>query len=201
MGLLWKTEGTRRIVATLNLAFEAGTGQGLDYIRNNAAPKILNKIAKGNWQPGHLARMLQLYPYDQPVSGTPGQINPKDRKRWHYFLKAVIGKQDGTSTSPYETVFKPLRAALSDAITRKDSSTGKYLIDHVSFDHVEVASIAAPTLVIFDLPGTGGTTVRHITLLTVAVDPGLPGEDPDPPDGDEQDFPGLGIGRPPWKTS
>lgn len=188
MGLLWKTEGTRRIVETLNRAFDGGTNQGLDYIRKNAGSKILKKIAKGNWQPGHLARMLQLYPYDQ--SAAANAISVDDRKRWHYFLRTVVGGDD--------TVFKPLRSALADAITSVDSNK-KFLVAQVSFAHVEVPNIT-PYLVIFDVPGTGGL-VRHITLFTAALDSN-PGEDFDPPDpNDEEDFPGAAPGRPPWKTS
>jgi hypothetical protein len=204
MGLLFTTEGTRRVINTLNTAFDGPdttNKTGLYAIRQAAstAPKFYAKVKTRVWKAGHVAKMLSLFPYDQGESsgGTPGktgQLLERDTKRWHYFLKTVVGPAE-------DAVFKPLRNALADAITNQDSNGNALNIMRVSFDHVELESANAnPNIVIFDapLPGTTGM-VRHITLFTAAVpqkDPNgnsLDGTPFDANDNDEQDFP-----NPPW---
>src|SRR3982750_3850409 len=87
MGLLFTSPGTQRIIDTLNTAFD-GPGLGLDFIRTKADPKILAKIAKRNWAPGQLSRMLKLLPFDQNT----GAANlPGETKKWWWFLKKLVG--------------------------------------------------------------------------------------------------------------
>ncbi len=193
MGLLFTTEGTRRVINTLNTAFD-GPGKGLDVIRNSAAsaPKLLKKVAKRNWKPGHLARMLSLFPYDQgDGAGKRGAIDNRHTKRWHFFLKTVVGSTDA--------VFVPLRDALADAILNQDSNGNALSIVRVAFDHVELGGPQDdPGIKIFDapLPGTGGGVLRHITLFTVPVPKAEVGSDFDGNDSDEGDLP-----TPPWTQS
>jgi hypothetical protein len=198
MGLLWTTEGTRRIKNTLNTAFDGPTPankplMGLDLIRQGvyATPKLLAKVRSRKWKAGHLARALQLLPYDQ--SAAKNQIDPKDIKRWHYFLKNVVGSS---------STFAPIQNALADAILYQDPG-GNPAIRRVSFDHVELPVLDPnnppnPNVVIFDAPltgtGVGGDLVRHITLFTVEVDKNQGGSDFDPSDGDD-------LPTPPWETS
>ena len=192
MGLLFTTPGTRAIIDTLNTAFD-GPGKGLDFIRNNAGPKILKKIEKRNWQPGHLARMLKLLPFDQGGGAVP----PDSPGKWWWFLR----KRNGLNVT-----FDPIRTALADAILKQDSNNNNAFLNiaRVSFDHVELpnpnpANPPNPNVVIFDAPLPGdpnGALVRHITLFTVAVS----GQDMEPPlAGDEEDFPPNH--KPPWDKS
>jgi hypothetical protein len=184
MGLLFTTPGTQAILDTLNTAFD-GPGKGLDFIRTNAGPKILAKIGKRNWQPGHLARMLRLLPFDQGG----GQVPSDSPAKWWWFLR----KRPGLLVT-----FDPIKIALADAILNQDSSNNNAPLNivRVTFDHVELAGSANPNVVIFDAPLPGdpnGGMVRHITLFTVAVPPGK--QDSQPPlDSDEQDIPV----KPPW---
>jgi hypothetical protein len=104
-------------------------------------------------------------------------------------------KADGSV--PYNTIFKPLRNALADAILNrdsngnplKDSNGNPVILVRVAFDHVELDDISntgndtanaklTPNIVIFDLPwpDPNGQThsppwfIRHITLFTQRVD-------------------------------
>jgi hypothetical protein len=189
MGLLYTTEGTRRVLNTLNTAFD-GPGKGLDYIRSSAPPgsKLRKLIEKRSWKPARLARMLQLLPFDQGNStGPPGKLRDRDTRRWHWFLKNVLGAS---------AAFPPIRNALADAILNQDSSGTPLNLVRVSFDHVELTGKDNPNVVIFDapLPGLSGGNVRHITLFTVPVPEIQDGTPFDPNDPDEPDP----IVKPPW---
>ena len=188
MGLLFTTEGTRRIINTLNTAFDESDG-GLKFIRGylqtnppSALYTLLTSTSK--WQPGQLAVALDLMPYDQgsgdgnqgngphPPNGSKGK-KTKDTWRWNYFLTNVVGPS---------AAFAPLQNALATAIlnTATDAAGNALNIIRVSFDHVELdensqtSGTAPPSVVIFDAPllGNNGAslgTVRHITLFTVRV--------------------------------
>lgn len=165
MGLLWTSEGTRRIINTLNTAFD-GPNKGLQTIRDGVAadPFLRDLVRSRKWNPGDLAQALDLLPYDQGNdSGSPQPIRPKHKLRWLYFLNKIVGIN--------EAVFGPLRNALADAILNQDSKGNALTIIRVTFDHVELGdSNASANLVIFDLPNADKTaTVRHITLFTVPV--------------------------------
>jgi hypothetical protein len=196
MGLLFTTEGSRRIKNTLNTAFDESPG-GLAYIKGLATPPIpatpisaaipagpIWSIVKDrNWNPATLAAALDLMPYDQG-SGDGDQGNgpnphdpskgkkKKDVWRWNYFLKSVIG----TSTSA-GSVFATLRSALADAILGTDASGAPIspAIVRVSFDHVELdenansPGTAPPSVVIFDAPlkGDGGTSLGTVRHITL----------------------------------
>jgi hypothetical protein len=221
MGLLFTTEGTRRIINTLNTAFD-GPGSGLDAIRAAVSgnAKLAKKVAKRTWKPGHFAWMLQLLPYDQGSTSYDGQGNqvqnsgqplqPRDRKRWHYFLRSM-----GYTDSTFQTLtplFTTLRDALADAILNTDSQgnplkdpTGaQKTIARIVVDHVELENANdIPNVVIFDtsLPSAGtGAWVRHITLFTAPVPLSQTGTDfggsDDPPEND--DAPPI-TGPYPWK--
>src|SRR5579871_6692228 len=112
MGLLFTSKDTRRIIDTLNTAFDGPNG-GLAAIRGMADPnssepvvqKRGQKIAEGKWKPGRLARMLQLLPYDQNPNASTDPTSPNYKglghratKRWHYFLHTVVGYTDTTNT-------------------------------------------------------------------------------------------------------
>jgi hypothetical protein len=173
----------------LNTAFD-GPGKGLDYIRGSAPPgsKLRKLLEKRNWKPARLARALQLLPFDQGNSaGPPGKLRERDTKRWHWFLKNVVGPT---------AAFAPIRNALADAILNQDSSGTPLNIVRVSFDHVELAGKDNPNVVIFDapLPGLSGGNVRHITLFTVPVPDIQDGSPFDPTDPDEPEP----IVKPPW---
>jgi hypothetical protein len=165
MGLLWTTEGTRRIVNTLNTAFD-GPNKGLQTIRDGVAADSFLKglVSSRKWNPGDLAQAFDLLPYDQGNdSGAPQPIRPKHRLRWLYFLNRIIGAN--------ATVFASLRDALADAILNQDSKGNPLSIVRVTFDHVELEdSSASANVVIFDLANADkSATVRHITLFTVPV--------------------------------
>ena len=189
MGLLFTTEGTRRIVNTLNTAFDGPTPTGkpligLDVIRGLAGtPPNLTAfgtlVAGRNWAPGQVAGMLDLLPYDQGNesggnSGPKGKLNPRDTRRWNYFL---------TSLSP--AVFKLLQNALAGAILNQDDNGSplNYKIIRAAFDHVHTDPNTNPNLVVFDapLPGFAGAYVRHITLFTPEVPNGNLGNNFGPP--------------------
>lgn len=195
MGFLYTTEGTRRVLDTLNTAFD-GPSKGLDYIRSSVAAndQLRDMVAKRNWKPARLARILQLLPFDQGNSaGPPGKIRAREAKRWHWFLKNVVGPS---------ATFAPIRNALADAILNRDSSGTTLTIVRVSFSHVELTGKDNPNVVIFDapLPGNSGGTVRQITLFTVPVPEKQPNGDPfdgtpfDPPELNEPDP----IKKAPW---
>ena len=186
MGLLIRSDGTQRIIETLNAAFDGpsptnGPPLGLDVIRSYAflgtpptggLSTFGNTIQDRSWAGGVLADALDLKPKDGN-----GNSNPNHNRRWTWFLQHILG--------PDATVFTPLRNALADAILSFDSSN-KPLIVRVTFDHVELEDPntsnpdpdtplpIANSIVIFDAPlaapnaGTFGT-VRHITLFTPPV--------------------------------
>ena len=181
MGLLFTTPGTPQ-PRHLNTAFD-GPGKGLDFIRANAGPRILAKVGRRNWAPGHLARMLRLLPFDQATGSAPA---PNETKRWWWFLRKLLG---GNSAA-----FDSLRNALADAILNKDSNGVPLKIIRVSFDHVELDVPPDANVVIFDSSLPSGDTVRHITLFTKAVPAGSQ-DNPPTLGGDEQDFPV----KPPWE--
>jgi hypothetical protein len=160
MGLLFTTEGTRRIKNTLNTAFDESP-DGLAYIRSfvgTPADKPTQSlkpfgqfIAQRTWTPGQIAVALDLMPYDQGSGdgnqgngphhhGNPGGKKDPDTKRWNYFLKTVIGDSSAgiNGTKPIDTVFAPLRSALADALLNQDSDGKQLNIVRVSFDHVEL---------------------------------------------------------------
>jgi hypothetical protein len=160
MGLLFTTEGTRRIKNTLNTAFD-DSADGLTYIRSFVGTPsdkpTSNLTAFGQfiklrtWTPGQLAVALDLMPYDQGSGdGNQGNgpihpVNPKpkkntDVKRWNYFLAGVVGDKTAgiDGTKPFDTVFVPLRNALADALLNQDSNGNQLNIIRVSFDHVEL---------------------------------------------------------------
>jgi hypothetical protein len=188
MGLLFTSEGTRRIKNTLNTAFD-DSPNGLAFIRSFATPPIpatptspavpagpiYDMVAGRNWNPTDLATALDLQPYDQG-SGSgenptkPQPIKDRDTRRWNYFLSKLP-----------KVVFAPLRNALAGAILNQDDNgnTLSYSIIRVCFDHLELDDANAnPYLVVFDapLPGTTGN-VRNITLFTPSVPKGKVGND------------------------
>jgi hypothetical protein len=187
MGLLHTTPGTRRILDTLNTAFD-GPGKGLQFIRNAASPgsPLYRKVARRNWRPGTLARMLRLLPFDQAKPPSAGKAD--ETKRWFYFLRRVIGPT---------AAFPAIRDALADAILNQDSSGAALNIVRVSFDHVELDGPANPNVVIYDapVPGLPGGNVRHITLFTVRVPDVIVDPQPDVPEPDEP----PPISKPPWE--
>jgi hypothetical protein len=195
MGLLFTTEGTRRIINTLNSAFDE-SDDGLKYIRRlvtctdtlyNAT--LYTLISSRGWEPAQLAEMLDLMPYDQgsgdgddgngPTPHDPAKpIKEKARKRWKHFLTNMIGDKNPAvdGKTPYNTVFAPLRVALADAILNKDINNTALNIVRVSFDHVELDGnqvgdlYAPPSMVIFDaaLPDDNGvTTGRTVRHVTL----------------------------------
>jgi hypothetical protein len=186
MGLLYTTEGTRRILDTLNTAFSGpdSKDKGLQFIRDavEASKKteqklLYNMILNHPWKRGHLATTLALLPYDQ---GKGGGINPADTARWAFFIKTVIGGK-----------FNDLCKALSEAIL--DSASVR--IVSVSFDHVEHSG--RPNLIVYDAPLTNdlnGPYGRHITLFTRNLNPTGDTDKFDAPD--PADGPPL---NPPWK--
>jgi hypothetical protein len=201
MGLLFTTEATRRVVNTLNTAFDGPSKDpinnptGLDAIRKIAptGSKLANKIALRDWKPGRLARMLLLLPYDQ--SGQQNPLSDGHTKRWHYFLKTVVG-----SSTDKGSVFATLQNALADAIlnTATDSTGAALDIVRVSFDHVELADNANMDIVIFDAPvkslnpSKPPKVARHITLFTATVPEKNPNGTPlkgTPFDGPDSDLP------------
>jgi hypothetical protein len=165
MGLLFTTEGTRRIINTLNSAFDESSN-GLAYIKSLATPPVpatstsaavpagplYTTVSGRNWNPADLAEQLDLLPYDQGNGeGTDGNgnkpphrahANKKHAKRWRHFLLTVVGdKTVGVNgKKPIDTIFAPLRSALADAILGTDSTGAKIVpaIVRVSFDHVEL---------------------------------------------------------------
>jgi hypothetical protein len=196
MGLLFTSDGTRRIIDTLNTAFDGpspagGPAIGLDFIRTKADAKILTKIGKRNWAPGHLTRMLKLLPFDQHTGAAD---LPNETKKWWWFVRKLVGNS---------ATFGPIRTALADAIFKQDSYNGNAPLNivRVSFDHVELPASTNPLIpdpnpnvVIFDapLPGAaGGGLVRNITLFTVNA---KLDDTPPPLSGDEQD---ISV-KPPW---
>ena len=187
MGLLFTTEGTRRVVDTLNTAFD-GPGKGLAVIRKrrDTDAKFRDRVAKRKWPAGHLARMLLLLPFDQAKS--PGKLNNADTKRWHYFLKQIVGQHKD------KTVFENLRDALADAILNTDVNNVALDIVRVTFDHVELDVVPYP-IVISDqtVPKVG--TVRHITLFTKNVDVGELGSQFEKEDDDAEAFEDA-----PWRS-
>jgi len=184
MGLLYTTEGTRRILDTLNTAFSGpdSKDKGLQFIRDaveaskKTDQKLYNMILKHPWKRGHLATTLALLPYDQDKGG----INPTDTARWAFFVKTVIGGK-----------FNELCKALSEAILNSASVN----IVRVSFDHVEHKG--KPNLIVYDAPLTddlNGPYGRQITLFTRNLSP--------TGDTDKFDEPDSADGPPldqPWK--
>jgi hypothetical protein len=188
MGLLFTTEGTRRVLDTLNEAFNAANLAIIQSAATNSFGQLsdLGNMVNGRgWRPGHLASALKLMPYDQGNPGTHPNWVPqpakgmvdKHRKRWAYFLRNVV--DDGSAASD---TFKALRNALADPILDKT-------FVRVTFSHVETDVAVSPNLVVFDAADASGKTVRHITLFTAAVpanqnstdfEPKANGE-PDPP--------------------
>jgi hypothetical protein len=195
--LLFTTEGTRRIIDTLNTAFDGPSPDpnkpiGLDVIRSLATPgspnynrAFYNKIYSRKWKAGHLARMLLLLPFDQ---GTPpGTLNNSDTKRWHWFLVKVFGPS---------AAFQPICVALADAILNYDSNNKFLNIVRVTFDHVDQALPYPVVMYDSSLPLNAGN-VRHITLYTT---PNVPAAEQgsrfDPKDSDEPDA----FENAPWRT-
>jgi hypothetical protein len=184
MGLLYTTEATRRILDTLNTAFDES---GLSYIRARIDPtapvtdprrQLYDMLDQRQWRRGHLATALELFPYDQgPGSG----LVPDHKRRWAFLLRSVVASK-----------FDDLKRALSDAILNR---TGVNIVK-MSFSHVEKSG--APNLVVFDAPmipgNPGGDYVRHITLFTRRL---MGGENDDfepPAQGEPPPF-----ANPPWK--
>ena len=175
MGLLFSTEGTRRIINTLNSAFDGPTpkGQpamGLDLIRtyaqsgganyNQTLNDLVNNVGS-QWVPGALAMNLDLLPYDQGSGNgndgngpsppnNPNPLNRKAAKRWYHFLTQVLAQPktaaDGTIT--YSAAFTTLQSALGAAILNNaldSSGNNRINIVRVSFDHVEIDENTAAT--------------------------------------------------------
>jgi hypothetical protein len=178
MGLLYTTPGTQRILDTLNTAFDS-SNDGLTYIRALAAPgsKLEDMLKKQNWAPGHLASALKLYPYDQ--SPNPQPLDPKDVKRWAYFLKKVIGNQ----------LFKDIKQKLAEAILSPNFVS-------ISFSHRE--SDRAGLLVIDTPVGSSlnGPFARHLTLSTINVPAGKEDDFDTPPTTPQEPAP---LPGPPWQ--
>ena len=165
MGLLFRTEGTRRIIDSLNTAFDSAALQALQNLAGASAyPNGLTTWGKTiqarNWAPYWLADPgnLDLNPKD-----SNGNSNSTHKARWKIFLTSVLSS----------TVFATLRDALADAILNHDSSGTQLNIARVSFDHVELEHPNDPqNIVIFDAPLPGAVNkgvVRHITILTPPV--------------------------------
>jgi len=176
MGLLYTTEGTRRILDTLNTAFD-GSDNGLKYIRAQAKAdaKLEDMLTKQNWAAGHLASALKLFPYNQGGGGSSDFDT--DKARWAYFLKKVIGSQ----------LFKDLKKKLAEAILSPNFVS-------VSFNHRESDS---PNLWVIDTPvgsNLNGPYARQITLLTINVPAGKQDQF-DPKTSDEPDP----LAKPPWE--
>lgn len=184
MGLLYTTEGTRRVIDTLNTAFDYGPNIGLAYIREQLRtdPSLQSFVRNRNWQLARFAFVFQIYPADQKLTN-PGNVVPREKARWHWFLKQFLGRDQ-------RRLHNLIRDALTDAMDNPSLS-----IVRVTFDHIESSVSTNPDVVIFDapLPGTTGR-VRNITLITVKVAESEPGTDFDPP--------GMGEPRPrtpPWR--
>ena len=85
MGLLFTTEGTRRIINTLNTAFDESDG-GLKFIRGYLQPNPPSALyslltSPSTWQAGQFAAMLDLMPYDQGSGdGNKGNGNSPPNK-------------------------------------------------------------------------------------------------------------------------
>jgi hypothetical protein len=183
MGFIYTSEGTRRILDTLNTAFDGpGAGKGLQYIRDQVDAsfagdkKLYNMISGAKWRRGHLATTLQLLPFDQGAGG----IDPSHTARWAFFLKTVVGGK-----------FDDLCKALSEAILKKAAVN----IVRIAFAHVEKSG--SPNLVIYDAPLTSdvnGPYVRYITLFTRALVAGERDQF-DPPDADD----GNPLTGAPWR--
>jgi hypothetical protein len=215
MGLLFTTEGTRRIINTLNTAFDGPdpTGKfGLAYIRglwNGATPNttVANYVNNG-WAPSQLATALDLLPYDQGTGegrdrkdhnppNTPTAYDVRHAKRWIWFLQNVLGSNAAAPT--FNTIMGALQHAIKNDVP-DPNSPGKTLdIQRVSFDHVELDAnsdspgSSPPSAVIFDAPlldNNGKTTgyVRHVTLLTQRVKESEPGTNPG----------SAAVSNPPW---
>jgi hypothetical protein len=186
MGLLYTTEGTRRILDTLNTAFSGPDSKdnGLKQIRDaveaskKTDQKLYNMVLNHPWKRGHLATTLDLLPYDQNAGG----ITDSDIARWAFFLKTVV---DGK--------FNELCKALSESIL----NTAGVNIVRVSFNHIDKEK-GSPNLVVYDAPLTddlNGPYARQITLFTRNLKTGEKDkfDDPDPAND------GPPLPNPTWK--
>ena len=179
MGMLFTTEGTRRIVDTLNTAFG---GVGVAKIRGyEATDQWLTKPNK-DWRLARACYVYQIYPVSQDPNNL-GALDPKHKKRWHYFLKNHLFVKFKVT---HDQIRDAIKAGLTDMT-----------ISRFAFDHVEVDANANVGVVIFDAPIPGLTTkVRHVTLMTPAVPAAEGGSDFDPPQNGEGEpgqhpFPGA----------
>ena len=84
MGMLFTTEGTRRIVDALNTAFsEAGVNQ----IRSDEAAKPWLTDLNRKWKLARACFIYSIYPVSLDPDNNPGQVLQKHKHRWHFFLK------------------------------------------------------------------------------------------------------------------
>ena len=166
MGMLFTTEGTKRIVETLNTAF-----QDLSILRGlpqyGTVLPLLQSTTSNTLS--SVTFYLRIYPYRQKNPHVPGDknglYNVKDARRWKYFLDNL----DLTSAVN-------IQGAL---VTALQSTT----INRVVFDHVAIPGTAAPaSVVVFDAPNpVGSGRIMSITLMTVELDQSIPGPPLPPP--------------------
>jgi hypothetical protein len=157
MGMLFTTEGTKRIVETLNTAF-----QDLSVIRTLPQyGRVLQLLQQPGNQLSSIAYVLRIFPYRQRNPHAPGDqngvYNRRDAARWRYFL-------DNLDANTSSTIQSALLAAFNNST-----------INRTVCDHVSLPGVAAPSsVVVFDAPNpaAGGQRLMSITLMTVEIDPG-----------------------------
>jgi hypothetical protein len=160
MGMLFTTVGTKRIVETLNTAF-----QDLSVIRGlpqyATVLPLLQSTTTNNLS--SVTYYLRIYPYRQKNPNQPGDKNGvydvKDARRWKYFLDNL----DLTSAVN-------IQGALATALQNTN-------MNRVVFDHVAIPGTSAPaSVVVFDAPNpVGSGRLMSITLMTVEIDPSIQG--------------------------
>jgi hypothetical protein len=117
MGFLWTTEGTRRVLDTLNNAFDA-TGSPTFAARWKADSQLAQYIRDRAMAAGPPGVGPQAHACGSALGRArrrDGNDQRRHRKRWHWFL------QDMASKSP--ATFTAIQNALSDGILTKDAQT------------------------------------------------------------------------------
>src|SRR5262249_27919629 len=89
MGFLYTTQGTQRVLDTLNTAFNDSSG-GLAYIRGllTSVPQFNGYLRGRGFKLDRLARVLQIYPADQSPTHAP--VDGRELARWTYFLRKTL---------------------------------------------------------------------------------------------------------------
>jgi hypothetical protein len=197
MGFIFTTQGTQRVLDTLNTAFDVGVPRspttdptGLFYVRD-----VLNTkgYLNGNgWSLHRLAKVLQINAADQSSTPTPPIVDSTQNARWIYFLRKFLHNDN-------PGIHNRIRNTLTDAILNNNS------INKITFAHLETGM--APDVVIFDALFTyidpvtnkaAAGTVRHITLVT--VNPNLSGAGSTPDYGQPDPNEPGSLPNPPWRT-